>query len=248
MKLSWKRTVASLAAAAVFSATVPAVPALAATQISPTVKPVRIRFYIDYGWFGGQGFWRSPVVVVFPEFPGPIERPPIPAPKPAPKPTPAPAPQPKPAPQPVPVPQPTPAPNPAPTPAPVSGLSAQEQQMVDLVNQERAKAGLAPLKVDLTLVRLARLKSQDMIDKNYFDHNSPTYGSPFDMMRNAGITYRYAGENLAGNQSVEAAHNALMNSPGHRANILKPEYTDIGIGIVQGGPYGLMITQMFIGR
>lgn len=120
--------------------------------------------------------------------------------------------------------------------------------MVDLVNQERAKAGLAPLKVDLTLVRLARLKSQDMIDKNYFDHNSPTYGSPFDMMRNAGITYRYAGENLAGNQSVEAAHNALMNSPGHRANILKPEYTDIGIGIVQGGPYGLMITQMFIGR
>lgn len=77
--------------------------------------------------------------------------------------------------------------------------------MIDLVNQERAKAGLPALQVDLELVKLARMKGQDMIDKNYFAHQSPTYGSPFDMMRNAGVKFTYAGENLAGNQTVERA-------------------------------------------
>jgi uncharacterized YkwD family protein len=119
--------------------------------------------------------------------------------------------------------------------------------MVNLVNQERQKVGLKPLAVDKRLVRLARLKSQDMVDKNYFSHQSPTYGSPFDMMKNAGVTYRWAGENIAGAGTVDRAHNALMNSDGHRANILKPEFTHIGIGIIQGGPYGMMFTQMFIG-
>ena len=141
-----------------------------------------------------------------------------------------------------------------PTPAqqspqtPVSGLTAAEQQMLNLVNQERAKAGLQPLQADLELTRLARLKSQDMINKGYFSHNSPTYGSPFDMIKANGITYRTAGENIAGNQSVQAAHTALMNSSGHRANILNANYTHIGIGIVEGGPYGMMFTQMFVGR
>lgn len=120
--------------------------------------------------------------------------------------------------------------------------------MIDLVNQERINAGLAPLKVDLKLVDLARLKSQDMIDNNYFDHYSPTYGSPFDMMKKAGVTYRTAGENLAGNQTVERAHRALMNSEGHRRNILNPNFTHIGIGIKDGGPYGKMFTQLFVGR
>jgi uncharacterized YkwD family protein len=154
-----------------------------------------------------------------------------------------PNPQPAPTPQPVPTPTPTPTPQPAPT----QGLSADEQKMVDSVNKERLAQGLNPLQVDLRLVKVARMKSQDMIDKNYFDHTSPTYGSPFDMMKNNGITYNYAGENLAGAPTVDSAHTNLMNSPGHRANILDVNYTKIGIGIIDGGPYGKMFTQEFIG-
>lgn len=152
---------------------------------------------------------------------------------------PTPAPQ-QPAPQ-----QPAPAPQ---QPDQTSGLTAAEQQMLNLVNQERAKAGLAPLKADLQLTKLARMKSQDMIAKNYFSHQSPTYGSPFDMMRKYGVTYRTAGENIAGNGSVPGAHTALMNSSGHRANILGSQFTHVGIGIVPGGRYGMMFTQMFVGR
>ncbi|MGC4377952.1 CAP domain-containing protein [Fictibacillus sp. Mic-4] len=128
-----------------------------------------------------------------------------------------------------------------------SQLTADEKQMFDLVNKERQKAGVKPLEIDMRLVKTARLKSKDMIDKNYFDHNSPTYGSPFDMMKKFGISYNTAGENIAGNQTVQAAHTALMNSQGHRENILNPSYTKVGIGIVDGGPYGKMFTQQFIG-
>ncbi|WP_408009616.1 CAP domain-containing protein [Pseudalkalibacillus sp. A8] len=126
-------------------------------------------------------------------------------------------------------------------------LTADEQQMVDLVNQERQKAGLAPLEVDPALTKMARAKSKDMIDNNYFSHNSPTYGSPFDMMKQFGIEYNTAGENIAGNSSVEGAHTSLMNSDGHRKNILGSQYTKIGIGIVDGGPYGKMFSQEFTG-
>lgn len=128
-----------------------------------------------------------------------------------------------------------------------SGLSAQEQQMVNLVNNERAKAGLKPLAVDTKLSQMARVKSQDMADNNYFSHTSPTYGSPFDMMKKFGISYRTAGENIALNSSVEKAHTALMNSEGHRANILNPNFTHIGIGIVSKGG-SLYFTQEFIGK
>jgi len=130
--------------------------------------------------------------------------------------------------------------------AAVSGEVDLEKQMLDLVNKERVEVGLAPLKMDAKLVDVARLKSQDMIDKNYFSHTSPTYGDPFAMMKDYGVEYSMAGENLAGNSSLPGAHEALMNSPGHRANILKPEFTHVGIGVVKGGPYGMMITQMFI--
>jgi uncharacterized YkwD family protein len=119
--------------------------------------------------------------------------------------------------------------------------------MVNLINQERAKAGLAPLTVDLRLVELARKKSQDMIANNYFSHTSPTYGDPFQMMTAAGISYRTAGENLAGARTVDQAHSALMNSAGHRQNILSPTYNKVGVGIATGGPYGSMYTQLFIG-
>lgn len=135
------------------------------------------------------------------------------------------------------------------TPAPGSTiqLTADEQAMVSMVNQARAEAGLAPLKVDPQLVKTARMKSQDMINLGYFSHQSPTYGSPFDLMRSQGVSYRYAGENLAGAPTVERAHTGLMNSQGHRANILNPNYTRIGIGVIDGGRYGKMFTQHFAG-
>lgn len=130
---------------------------------------------------------------------------------------------------------------------PVNGLTADEQKMLELINAERKKAGLQPLAVDMRLVTISRLKSKDMIDKNYFSHTSPTYVSSFDALKANGVTYRYAGENLAGASTVERAHTNLMNSPGHRANILNPNYNYVGIGIVDGGPYGKMFTQTFIG-
>lgn len=129
-----------------------------------------------------------------------------------------------------------------------ANISSYEQEMLMLVNAERAKVGAAPLVMDEKLVQIARLKSQDMIDNNYFDHNSPTYGDPFSMMRSFGVNYRYAGENLAGSPSVQIAHESLMNSDGHRKNILNSNYTHVGIGIVRGGPYGYMFTQLFISK
>ncbi|NQX69325.1 peptidoglycan-binding protein [Paenibacillus alba] len=158
-------------------------------------------------------------------------------PKPTPSPTPAPS-----------TPTPTPSPPPESQVPPTSGLTVEEQQMLDLVNKERTAAGLSPLIADAALIKTARLKSQDMVDNNYFSHDSPTYGSPFDMMEKFGITYNAAGENIACNQDVQAAHEALMNSPGHKANILSKDYTHIGIGIVNGGPCGKMFTQQFIGK
>ncbi|MGQ9532731.1 MAG: CAP domain-containing protein [Desulfotomaculales bacterium] len=126
-------------------------------------------------------------------------------------------------------------------------LARDEARMLALVNQARAESGLAPLTADPDLVRLARLKARDMVERGYFGHQSPTYGSPFDMLRSAGISYRYAGENLAGAPDVETAHNNLMASPGHRANILNRNYTRVGIGVVEGGPYGKVFVQLFLG-
>ena len=125
--------------------------------------------------------------------------------------------------------------------------SALEKQMVDLVNAERAKAGLAPLTINAKLTEVARAKSQDMIDKGYFSHTSPTYGSPFDMMKTFGISYNTAGENIAMNMSMENAHQSLMNSDGHRKNILSSSFSSIGLGIVKDAKGYLYITQMFIG-
>ncbi len=128
-------------------------------------------------------------------------------------------------------------------------LTAREREMVEYVNEERIKAGLEPLQVDLELARVARIKSQDMVDNGYFSHNSPTYGSPFEMMKNFGIKYRSAGENIAMNSSVLKAHESLMNSEGHRNNILNKGFTHIGIGIVgNNGRSGITVTQMFISK
>jgi uncharacterized YkwD family protein len=127
-----------------------------------------------------------------------------------------------------------------------STLSAYEQKVVDLTNQERAKNGLAALKVDTTLSKMAREKSRDMSVNNYFSHTSPTYGSPFDMMKQYGITYRAAGENIAmGQRTPDEVVQAWMNSEGHRKNILNSNFTHIGVGHVASGNYW---TQEFIGK
>ncbi|MDR0914989.1 MAG: SafA/ExsA family spore coat assembly protein [Oscillospiraceae bacterium] len=120
-----------------------------------------------------------------------------------------------------------------------------EEQVIALVNQERAAIGLAPLAANWELSRIARYKSQDMHDKNYFSHTSPTYGSPFDMIKNFALSYRAAGENIAKGQTTpQQVMNAWMNSPGHRANILNASFKEIGVGYVASGHYW---TQMFIG-
>lgn len=126
-----------------------------------------------------------------------------------------------------------------------SSVTAYEQEVVRLVNVERSKQGLKSLESDWQLSRVARYKSQDMKDKGYFSHTSPTYGSPFDMMKNFGISYRIAGENIAkGQKTPSEVVNAWMNSSGHRANILNKSFAKIGVGYVSNGHYW---TQMFIG-
>jgi uncharacterized YkwD family protein len=128
-------------------------------------------------------------------------------------------------------------------------LSAFEREVVQLVNQERAKRGLAPLKVDVELSKVARVKSEDMRDQGYFSHDSPTYGSPFDMMKRFGIQFRAAGENIAaGYPTPEAAVKGWMNSSGHRANILSSQFTHIGVGYAKGGAYGHYWTQQFMSK
>ena len=124
-----------------------------------------------------------------------------------------------------------------------------EEEVLSLVNQERSKIGLKPLQMDWELARVARMKSEDMAKKNYFSHTSPTYGSPFDMMKQFGISFRTAGENIASGQTTpKEVMESWMNSQGHRANILKPDYTHLGVGYYRGGSYGHMWTQMFIAK
>jgi uncharacterized YkwD family protein/spore coat assembly protein SafA len=121
-----------------------------------------------------------------------------------------------------------------------------ETQVQQLVNQERSKQGLKPLQMDWELQRTARTKACDMVQKGYFSHTSPTYGSPFDMMKQFGISYRTAGENIAQGQRTPAeVMQSWMNSQGHRENILKSDFTHIGVGYCQQGNHWV---QMFIGK
>ncbi|HHW67185.1 MAG: hypothetical protein PWP07_1684 [Epulopiscium sp.] len=129
----------------------------------------------------------------------------------------------------------------------IDDIKAEENEVIRLVNAERAKQGLPALKANWELSRVARMKSQDMINKNYFSHQSPTYGSPFNMMENFGIKFSSAGENIAkGQQSASAVMNAWMNSPGHRSNILSASYTEIGVGLAKSKNGTKYWTQMFI--
>lgn len=126
-----------------------------------------------------------------------------------------------------------------------SSVIAFENEVIRLVNEVRAEHGLQALTANWELSRVARYKSQDMADNRYFSHTSPTYGSPFQMIKNFGLSYRTAGENIAyGQRTPQAVVSAWMNSSGHRANILNSSYTQIGVGYVANGHYW---TQMFIG-
>lgn len=123
-------------------------------------------------------------------------------------------------------------------------ILAIEEKVVALTNAERAKNGLSALKIDRPLMAAAREKSQDMKDKNYFSHTSPTFGSPFDRLKALGIAYKSAGENIAkGQRTPEEVVQAWMNSEGHRANILNKDFTHIGVGYVKDGN---IWTQQFI--
>lgn len=219
----------------------------------PETKAILIQHaqyrYIPFGsvqWyqFGGNQQGRTPIQQQVPTPTAPVT--PAPA---APAPT-APAPT---APAPTPA-APTPAPKtatPAPAPktaapAPTSDNSSYVQQVIDLTNAQRSKNGLPALKADTQLSGVAQRKSVDMQQNNYFSHTSPTYGSPFDMMRDFGVTYKSAGENIAqGQRTPQEVVNAWMNSEGHRKNILSSSFTHIGVGYEKTGNHW---TQMFIGK
>lgn len=120
-----------------------------------------------------------------------------------------------------------------------------EADMLDLVNEERTKHGLRPLQADPEVAEVARAHSRDMFARGYFAHVTPDGTDAFERLRRGGVRFRAAGENLAFSRTLPMAHQGLMNSPGHRANILRPAFGRVGIGIVDGGRYGLMVTQNF---
>ena len=130
----------------------------------------------------------------------------------------------------------------------LSDLTNDEKEVFNLINTQRTNNGLSALKIDNEVQKVARIKAQDMVDKNYFSHNSPTYGSPFDMLKSFKISYKTAGENIAGNSSNSGAVNAWMNSSGHKANILNGSFNYTGIGVVSSPKYGKVFVQMFIGK
>jgi uncharacterized YkwD family protein len=127
------------------------------------------------------------------------------------------------------------------------GEVSQMTEILNLVNDERKKQGLNPLVLNHTLNGVAMEKAFDMKEKNYFSHESPTYGSPFEMLQHFGVKYSYAGENIAaGQKTSEQVMNDWMNSSGHRANILNKNYTELGVGYVDGGSKGTYWVQIFI--
>ena len=130
----------------------------------------------------------------------------------------------------------------------ITAMTTDEKEVFDLINNQRTQNGLSALKLDTETLRVARIKAQDMVENNYFSHNSPTYGSPFQMLNSFKISYKTAGENIAGNSSNSSAVTAWMNSSGHKANILNSNFNYTGIGVVSSPKYGKMYVQLFIGK
>lgn len=127
-----------------------------------------------------------------------------------------------------------------------SQIDDKVNELLNLINNEREKNGLIKLQILPRLQEIAMTKAEDMVKSNYFSHESPNYGNPFDMMKNFGITYKSAGENIAGNSSIEGAFNSWLSSENHKQNILSTAYNYIGIGITPSEKYGYIIVIMFI--
>lgn len=132
-------------------------------------------------------------------------------------------------------------------PEPVQ-LTEDEKKVLDLINKQRIENGLEELQINDELQNVVRIKAKDMVENDYFAHESETYGSPFDMMKNNQINYRVAGENIAGNPDIEKAIEAWMNSESHKSNILNNSYNYTGIAVVPSSKYGKIFVQMFIGK
>jgi len=122
-----------------------------------------------------------------------------------------------------------------------------QQYVLNLINEYREKNGVAKLTMGSKLIKIAEIKATDMTKNNYFSHTSPTYGSPFDMMKSYGLNYIVAGENIAGNPSLEGAVNSWINSSTHRENLLSKSYNYVGIGISKSSTYGYIVVAMFAG-
>ena len=129
-----------------------------------------------------------------------------------------------------------------------SSMNSDEKEVFDLINKQRTNNGLGALKVDNEVQRVARIKAEDMVSNNYFSHNSPIYGSPFDMLKSFKISYNTAGENIAANSSNSGAVTSWMNSSGHKANILNSSFNYTGIGVVSSSKYGKIFVQIFVGK
>lgn len=129
-----------------------------------------------------------------------------------------------------------------------SELTQDEKEVFDLINKSREDAGLAKLEIDDNLQNICRIKANEMVEKDYFSHTSPTYGSPFDMLKSNNIEYKVAGENIAGNSSNQKAVEAWLGSENHKKNIINNSYNYTGIAVVNSEKYGKIYVQMFIGR
>ena len=129
-----------------------------------------------------------------------------------------------------------------------SNSKADVSYILEKINVARAEYGLPALTLDSLVTATAQTKAKDMVENNYFSHTSSTYGSPFEMMQNAGITYIAAGENIAGNNDIDDAINSFLTSEEHSKNILSNSYNYIGIGIEKSNTYGYIIVLMFIGK
>ena len=129
-----------------------------------------------------------------------------------------------------------------------TAMNSDEKEVFNLINKQRTNNGLSALKEDAEVQKVARIKAQDMVSNNYFSHESPTYGTPFQMLKNFNISYKTAGENIAANSSNSSAVTAWMNSSGHKANILNSNFNYTGIGVVSSNKYGKIYVQMFIGK
>ncbi len=127
-------------------------------------------------------------------------------------------------------------------------LSTDEEEFLNLINEERVKNGLSELLIDDDVENVARLKAQDLAENDYFSHTSPTYGTPFEMLTSANISYKTASENIAGNSTISGAVSSWLNSESHKNNILSNDFNYTGVAVVNSNTYGKILVQIFIGR